>query len=470
MSVRKAVLGAIAAGGVVYGATVAYLDHFDHATAPAPAGDGVDAASTAALNVIREARCDYCHAAKVDLPFYFSLPVANTLMSRDRDQGLRHFRVEPVIEALQNGGVPDEEPLARIEEVIHQNRMPPTLYLLMHWHAHLSAAQRDSMLSWIAQERRQHYATQGVADRFAGEPVQPVPESIPVDSHKVALGQRLFFDRQLSGNGGLSCASCHSLQHGGVDGLVTATGINGQKGPINVPTVFDAAFNKSQFWNGRARTLAEQAAGPVMNPVEMGSHDWSVVAAHLAADPSYVADFQAAFGSDAINQATITDAIAEYEKTLITPDSRFDQYLKGDDAALNTQEKHGYALFKDVGCSGCHTGPSMGGQAFEPMGLEGNYFAARGGPLTDADKGRIEVTHNPADMERFKVPNLRNIALTGPYFHDGSVKTLDQAVRDMARYQTPDHDISDQDVADIVAFLNTLTGRYQGETLRNTAP
>ena len=470
MSVRKAVLGAIAAGGVVYGATVAYLDHFDHATAPAPAGAGVDAASTAALNVIREARCDYCHAAKVDLPFYFSLPVANTLMSRDRDQGLRHFRVEPVIEALQNGGVPDEEPLARIEEVIHQNRMPPTLYLLMHWHAHLSAAQRDSMLSWIAQERRQHYATQGVADRFAAEPVQPVPEFILVDSHKVALGQRLFFDRQLSGNGGLNCASCHSLQHGGVDGLVTATGINGQKGPINVPTVFDAAFNKSQFWNGRARTLAEQAAGPVMNPVEMGSHDWSVVAAHLAADPSYVADFQAAFGSDTINQATITDAIAEYEKTLITPDSRFDQYLKGDDAALNTQEKHGYALFKDIGCSGCHTGPSMGGQAFEPMGLEGDYFAARGGPLTDADKGRIEVTHNPADMERFKVPNLRNIALTGPYFHDGSVKTLDQAVRNMARYQTPDHDISDQDVADIVAFLNTLTGRYQGETLRNTTP
>ncbi|WP_182355293.1 cytochrome-c peroxidase [Komagataeibacter europaeus] len=470
MSVKTAVAGLVAAGIVAYGGTVAYLTHFDHAGAPAPAGAGVDPTSAAALNVIREARCDYCHAAKVDLPFYFSLPVANTLMSHDRDQGLRHFRVEPVINALQNGGVPDQEPLARIEEVINQNRMPPTLYLLMHWHAHLSAAQRESMLAWIAQVRRQHYATPGVADRFAAEPVQPVPESVPVDSHKVALGQRLFFDRKLSGDGTLNCASCHSLQHGGVDGLVTATGIHGQKGPINVPTVYDAVFNKWQFWNGRAGTLAQQAAGPVMNPVEMGSHDWTSVAARLREDPTYGPDFQAAYGSDTIDENTITDAIGEYEKTLVTPDSRFDQYLKGDDAALNTQEKHGYALFKQVGCSGCHTGPSMGGQAFEPLGLEGNYFSARGGKLTDADKGRFEVTHDPADMERFKVPNLRNIALTGPYFHDGSIKTLDGAVRDMARYQTPDHDISNQDVADIVAFLNTLTGRYQGETLRNTTP
>ena len=470
MSVRKAVFGIIAAGGVAYGGTVAYLTHFDHATAPAPAGAGVDAVSASALNVVREARCDYCHAANVDLPFYFSLPVANTLMNRDRAEGLKHFRVEPVITALQNGSVPDEEPLARIEEVINQNRMPPTLYLLMHWHAHLSAAQRESMLAWIAQVRRQHYATAGVADRFAAEPVQPIPESVPVEAAKVALGQRLFFDRHLSGDGQSSCASCHSLQHGGVDGLVTATGIYGRKGPINVPTVFDAVFNKSQFWKGRAATRADQAAGPVMNPLEMGSHDWSGVADHLREDPSYVTDFQAAFGNDTIDQTTITDAIAEYEKTLITPDSRFDQYLKGDDAALNTQEKQGYRLFKEIGCSGCHTGVSMGGQAFAPMGLEGDYFAARGGALTDADKGRFTVTHNAADMERFKVPNLRNIALTAPYFHDGSVKTLDDAVRKMARYQTPDHSISDQDVADIVAFLNTLTGRYQGETLHNAAP
>lgn len=465
MSVRKAILGIVAVGGIAYGGTVAYLTHFDHETAPAPAGANVDAVSATALNVLREARCDYCHAAKVELPFYFKVPVANQLMNRDRDQGLRHFRVEPVIEALQTGKVPGEEAMARIEEVVRQNRMPPSLYLLMHWHAHMSTEQRDAVLAWIAQERREHYATSGVAARFAAEPVQPVPAALPVDANKVALGQRLFFEKKLSENGELNCASCHSLQHAGMDGLVTATGIFGQKGPINDPTVFNAALNQSQFWNGRAATLADQAAGPVMNPLEMGSHDWGAVADRLRADPTYVADFQTAFGRADINQDTITAAIAEFEKTLLTPDSRFDQYLKGDDTALNTQEKHGYELFKTVGCSGCHTGASMGGQAFEVMGLEGDYFAARGGAVTDADKGRFTVTHQPQDMERFKVPNLRNVALTAPYFHDGSIKTLDGAVREMARYQTPDHDISDQDVADIVAFLNTLTGKYQGQTL-----
>ncbi|MBB2189770.1 c-type cytochrome [Gluconacetobacter azotocaptans] len=472
MSVRKVILSVAALGCVAYGGVVGYLTHFDHESAP---NLGVHSptlgnpTALAAFNVIREARCDYCHARNTDLPFYFHVPVANQLMQRDLDQGLRHFRIEPVIEAFQNGTVPSEEQLARIEEVVRQNRMPPTLYLLMHWHAHMSQAQRDALLAWIADERRAHYATPGVSPRFSAEPVQPIPDALPVDDSKVALGRRLFFDKQLSGNGTLSCASCHGLDHGGADGRVTALGIDNQHGPINVPTVYDAAFNQSQFWNGRAATLADQAAGPVMNPLEMGSHDWGQVAGTLKQDPTYIAAFQAAFGSDDITKDTITAAIAEYEKTLITPDSRFDRYLKGDAQALNAQEKNGYALFKSVGCSGCHTGASMGGQAFEVMGLEGNYFADRGGKVTDADEGRYMVTHSDDDRERFKVPNLRNIALTAPYFHDGSVKTLEQAVRDMARYQTPDHDVSDHDVADIVAFLRTLTGTYQGRMLTDAA-
>ncbi|MBB2165744.1 c-type cytochrome [Gluconacetobacter sp. 1b LMG 1731] len=471
MSVRKAIVSVAVLGIVAYGGVVGYLTHFDHETAPTLDTHSptlADPVTSAAFAAIREARCDYCHARNVELPFYFHVPVANQLMQRDVDRGLRHFRIEPVIEAFQTGAVPSEEQLARIEEVIRQNRMPPTLYLLMHWHAHLSQAQRDALLNWVAAERRAHYATPGVAARFAGEPVQPVPESVPVDAAKVALGQRLFFDKQLSGDGTLNCASCHALDHGGVDGRVTALGIGGQHGPINVPTVYDSVFNKSQFWNGRAATLAEQAAGPVMNPLEMGSHDWAIVADKVKQDPTYVSAFHDAFGSDDIDKGRITDAIAEYEKTLITPDSRFDRYLKGDEQALNAQEKNGYALFKSIGCSGCHTGVSLGGQAFEVMGLEGDYFAARGGAVTDADKGRFTVTQSPDDMERFKVPNLRNIALTAPYFHDGSVKTLEEAVRLMARYQTPDHTLSDHDIADIVAFLRTLTGTYQGQPLAGT--
>ncbi|WP_323991196.1 cytochrome-c peroxidase [Nguyenibacter sp. L1] len=473
MSVRKIVLSVAALGVAAYGGVIGYLTHFDHETAPTLSVSSPtlkDPTAAAAFAAIREARCDYCHARSTDLPFYFHVPVANQLMRRDLDQGLRHFRIEPVLAAFQNGTVPSEEQLSRIEEVIRQNRMPPTLYLLMHWHAHLSQAQRDALLSWIAAERRAHYATPGVAARFAAEPVQPVPETIPVDAGKVALGQRLFFDKQLSGNGTVSCASCHALDHGGVDGRVTALGINNQHGPINVPSVYDSAFNMSQFWNGRAATLADQAAGPVMNPLEMGAHDWNGVADKLRQDPTYVSAFQAAFGSDGIDKQRITDAIAEYEKTLITPDSRFDRYLKGDEQALSAQEKNGYALFKSIGCSGCHSGVALGGQAYEAMGLEGDYFTDRGGKLTDADRGRYMVTHANADAERFKVPNLRNIALTAPYFHDGSVKTLDQAVRDMARYQTPYHDLSDHDVADIVSFLKTLTGTYQGKTLANATP
>ncbi|MBS4073855.1 cytochrome-c peroxidase [Ameyamaea chiangmaiensis] len=466
--IGKLLGGLAVAGAVAYGGVVAYLTHFDHAGAPELSVSSPtrhDPVALAAFNVLREARCDYCHAAHTTLPFYFHLPVARQLMASDLQSGLRHFRVEPVLAAFEAGTAPSVEQLSRIEEVINQNRMPPTLYLLMHWHAYLDEAQRHAVIDWINQTRRTHYATPGVAASFAAEPVQPIPESVAVNEAQAALGKRLFFEKALSGDGTLSCASCHALNKGGVDNLVTADGIHHQRGPINVPSVFDSGFNASQFWDGRAATLADQAAGPVMNPVEMGSHDWAGVADRVRTDPSYVAAFQSAFGNDTIDRTTITTAIAEYEKTLITPDSRFDLYLKGDAGAITAQEKRGYDLFKSVGCSGCHSGVAMGGQAYEAMGLEGPYFDDRHAAYQKVDNGRQNVTGEASDHNRFKVPNLRNVALTGPYFHDGSATTLEQAVRAMARYQTPDHAISDRDVTDIVAFLKTLTGKYQGTPL-----
>lgn len=465
---KKIILSLVVLGLAAYGGSVAYLQHWDHATAPQLPADSPtrsDPVALAAFGALREARCDFCHAAHTELPFYFHVPLANQLMSKDVSEGLRHFRIEPVLAALQQGKPVNEEQLGRIEEVISQGRMPPDLYVFMHWHAHLDARQNQAVLTWVQDERRRHYATAGVAAGHAADPIQPIPAALPVNPSQVALGQKLFFDKQLSGDGTLNCASCHDLQHGGVDGLVTATGIHGQKGPINVPTVYNAVFNVLQFWNGRARDLADQAGGPVMNPVEMGSHDWSQVADRLNKDPAYAAQFQAAFGSPQIDQRSVTSAIAAFETTLITPDSRFDQYLKGNDQAITAEEKHGYALFKSVGCAGCHNGVAAGGGAFEVMGLEGNYFGDRGGKLSDADSGRFAVTHDPLDQERFKVPTLRNVALTAPYFHDGSAKTLEQAVREMAKYQTPDQHMSDADVHAIVAFLNTLTGTYQGKSL-----
>nr|WP_243429607.1 cytochrome-c peroxidase [Acetobacter sacchari] len=470
--VKRIVLGIAGAGLLAYGATVAYLTYYDRAGAPqlpAESPTQHNPVALAAFNALDEARCDYCHTQGAALPFYASLPGAHQLMQHDLHEGLRHFRMEPVIEAFRKGEAPSEEQLSRIEEVIQQNRMPPAQYLLMHWHAHLSGDQRNAILDWVKAERRAHYQTAGVAPAFAAEPVQPIPESLPVDKDKVALGEKLFFDKRLSGDGTLNCASCHGLDKGGVDNLVTATGIKGQKGPINAPTVYNSAYNIVQFWNGRARTLADQAAGPVMNPKEMGSHDWSEVAGKLSSDPYYTDAFARLYPDQPVGKDTITDAIAEYEKTLITPDSRFDLYLKGDASALNAREKHGYELFKSVGCSGCHNGPAMGGGAMEVMGLEGDYFHERGGALTDADSGRIAVTQDELDRERFLVPTLRNVALTGPWFHDGSAKTLEQAVRKMALYQTPRHDLSKNDIDDITAFLKTLTGRYNGKPLDATS-
>jgi len=470
---RRLIASLVGAGVLAYGGTIAFLTHFDHVTAPelpATSPTKQDPVALAAFNALREARCDYCHATGRDLPFYFKVPVANQLMEKDLHEGLRHFRIEPVLAAFDQGKPPTEEQLSRIEEVITQNRMPPTMYLLMHWHAHLSDAERQSILHWVEETRRKYYADTGAAEKFAAEPVRPVPESVPVDAAKVALGRQLFFDKTLSGDGTLNCASCHDLNHGGVDHLTTATGIGGQKGPINVPTVYDAYFKVAQFWNGRAADLAEQAGGPVMNPVEMGSHDWPGVAAKLQANPEYTELFQSAFGPNAsIDQNTITTAIAEFEKTLITPDSPFDEYLKGNATAISDQAKRGYETFKRIGCSGCHSGIALGGGAYEAMGLEGDYFKDRGGKVTDADEGRYAVTHNNDDRFRFVVPTLRNIDQTAPYFHDGSAKTLDEAVRKMARYQTPDHDITDQDVSDIVAFLKTLTGKYEGRSLADMA-
>lgn len=468
--VKKAVAGLALAGVVAYGGTIAYLTHFDHAGAPTLPADSPtlkDPVALAAFNALRETRCDYCHTRGADLPFYFHVPIAKQIMSRDLEQGLRHFRIEPVLAALRSGQAPTVEQLTRIETVIEQNRMPPGAYLLMHPHAYMTEKERRDVIAWTREVRARHYAGQGVAPQFAAEPIQPIPEKMDVNWEKAALGRDLFFDKRLSGDGTLNCASCHGLDKGGVDHLVTATGIHDQKGPINVPTVYNSVFNLAQFWNGRARDLAAQAAGPVTNPVEMGSHDWTVAAAHILAVPGYAARFEAVYGADTVNQATITDAIAEYEKTLVTPDSRFDRYLKGDNKAISAQELRGYERFKAIGCAACHNGVAVGGGAYEIMGLEGPYFADRKRPITDADKGRETFTSSRDDFERFKVPNLRNIELTGPYFHDGSAKTLPDAVRAMARYQTTDHAVSEQDVADITAFLKTLTGTYDGMPLKD---
>lgn len=284
--------------------------------------------------------------------------------------------------------------------------------------------------------------------------VTPLPEVVVTNPAKVALGRRLFHDPILSGDGTVSCASCHSLDRGGADGRRVSLGIHNQPGPINSPTVFNARFNLAQFWDGRAADLREQAGGPMANPIEMGSTVENA-ATSVGRSPQYVEMFRQVYGGPVTGE-NLRDAIAAYEETLVTP-SRFDRWLKGDEHALSPEERAGADLFVTTGCITCHQGVNLGGTSFQRMGAVRNYFAERGTPLTEADNGRYNVTHNEADRHFFKVPTLRNVALTAPYFHDGSRGTLDEAVRAMAHFQLG-RELSDEQVSRIVAFLNSLTG------------
>lgn len=290
--------------------------------------------------------------------------------------------------------------------------------------------------------------------------ITPIPQTVKVNEAKAELGKKLYNDTLLSADNSTSCATCHDLSKGGVDRLPTSKGIKNQNGPINAPTVFNSEHNFVQFWDGRAADLKEQAAGPVANPKEMGD-TWENVVKKVAADPAYAASFKKLYGGK-VTKETITDAIAEFERTLITPDSKFDQFLRGDKKALTALEKKGWQLFQDKGCTGCHNGPYLGGNSYQA--LNEDYFKDRGGKLTDADMGRFNVTKDEADKHTFKVPMLRNIAETAPYFHDGSVKTLPEAVRKMAKYQLGD-ELKPNEVNAIVAFLKTLTGKYEGVPL-----
>ena len=295
----------------------------------------------------------------------------------------------------------------------------------------------------------------------SNEPIQPIEPLTGLDPRKIELGRKLFHDPQLSHNDQLSCAHCHNLKTGGTDRKARSTGINGAIGVINAPTVLNSGFNFSQFWDGRAATLEMQIDGPVQSDIEMGS-TWPEVIEKLKRSPEYVKAFQQIYG-DEIQSEHVRDAIAEFERSLSTPNSRFDRFLRHDATALSSREQEGYKLFKSFGCASCHQGVSVGGNMYQKLGVMAPYFTDRG-HITKADQGRFNVTGDPRDMYMFKVPSLRNVELTAPYFHDGSAATLADAVRMMAKYQLGRH-LSDQEVELIVEFLKTLTGELNGKPL-----
>lgn len=291
----------------------------------------------------------------------------------------------------------------------------------------------------------------------AQEPVQPIEAAKVADPVRVELGKKLWFDPRLSRSGFISCNSCHNLSTGGADNLKTSIGDKWQKGPINSPTVLNSSLNLAQFWDGRAKDLKEQAGGPIANPGEMAfTHDLAVDM--LRSIPQYVAEFRQVFGNDRLGISEVTAAIAAFEETLVTPNARFDRWLNGDRKAINEQELRGYQLFKASGCVACHNGPNLGGNSFQKMGLVEAY------KTDNPAEGRSAVTGNDAERFNFKVPTLRNVELTYPYFHDGAADTLAEAVDTMGKIQLG-KTFTPVENRDIVAFLKTLTGDQPQLTL-----
>ena len=420
--------------------------------------------------ILDKGGCVFCHSANPDLPFYADLPVAKSLIKAHVDEGYKAFDIEPMMKAIKNGEAVNEVDLAKVEKCVADGTMPLVSYYLAHWGSSLTSAKTDIVLDWVKQHRAQFYPNTLAADEFKNEPVRPIPDSVAVNADKVALGKELYHDTRLSGDGTISCASCHAIETAGVDNHKFSDGIGGQQGGINAPTSYNAVFNFVQFWDGRALTLAEQAAGPPLNPVEMGSKSFDEIAGRLAADADFAKRFTAVY-PEGLNEKTITDAIAEYEKTLITPNCPFDLYLKGDKNAMTAEQIEGYELFKEYKCATCHAGVNMGGLSYELMGQRADYFKdrevnAKSG-LTDSDNGRWAQTKVERDRYRFKTPSLRNIALTWPYYHDGSVPTLEKATEMMAEYQVG-RKMPEAEIKKVKSFLDALTGQYQGKTLTNT--
>lgn len=281
---------------------------------------------------------------------------------------------------------------------------------------------------------------------FSNELIKPIPIPTNLDSAKVALGEKLFFDARLSVDDTIACASCHKLDEGGADNIVFSFGVEGKKGNMNSPTVLNAVYNFRQFWDGRAKNLQEQVTVPIQNPVEMGFNFPDLIV--KLQETEYKELFDKIY-KEGITKSTIINAIVEYEKTLVTPNAPFDQYLRGDTFAISKNAQIGYELFKSKGCISCHNGTNIGGNLYSKFGV-----------IKDANIssfGRYNVTKRERDKYFFKVPTLRNIKDTAPYFHDGRVSTLHDAIEIMAQLQLG-RKFSQKEVYQIEEFLKTLSG------------
>jgi len=413
----------------------------------------------AVIGILNQKGCIACHSFNPEIPFYAKFPLIGRVIKEDMHKAARFVTLDPIDSTVTSV---DEVTLAKIEQSIISGSMPPASYTHVYWRSKISKAEKQTVLAWVNETRKNRFYDGIASEEFALEPIRPIPDSIPVNAEKTALGKDMYNDTRISLDNTVSCATCHILSEGGADHADerTSEGIYGQKGGVNSPTVYNAVFQIRQFWNGRAANLAEQAGQPPVNPVEMGEQTWEMIVGRLREDKDLAARFEKLYPGEGLTEATVCDAIAEYEKTLLTPDSPFDRYLKGDKSALTQEQLDGYKAFRESDCASCHSGILVGGASFEYLGIvDESYFDSRDKsiPYVSDDDGLKGFTLKERDLHRFKVPTLRNVALTPPYFHDGTIQTLEEATEAMMKYQTGTK-ADAATIASIVTFLETLNG------------
>lgn len=423
------------------------------------------AQADAVASQVLQMKCAACHAQ--DASYSKVLNFLSFGLMRDHVEGAkRAFTLTPDSD-IRSGNVD----YLKMDYVLRTRRMPPASYSAVHLGSRLTPTDVAIL--------RNKYKESGAAARMFAPVAPAAAPGTDLEAARVYLGYLLYHDGRLSTNNKVSCASCHDLTKGGTDNLPKSEGVPGpdglpQLGGVNAPTTLNAAGNIRQFWDGRAANLKEQAGGPPLNPVEMGFScvaDWDIIAHKLSNDPELVALFAYVFGDRGISGDTVTTAIAAYEQTLATPDSDFDRYLKGDDKALTDSQKSGLDSFVQLGCATCHSGPTLGGISFEYVNTHGDFRAlATPADYQEGAFGLQDFTKNPEHKDMFRVPNLRNVALTAPYFHTGTVNSLQEAVRIMIQTQNGAGSASDTTVKNITRFLEAQTGKLYGKPANMLKP
>lgn len=444
----------VAVMGAVVGAVSLVSQKLLEPEAPLPERVDMKKADEMAHAVI-QAKCADCHGANSDINTFINFFSGN-MLREDVENARRAWKIEG--DPMVRSGLVD---FLKMDHVLRTRSMPPVQYTIVHVGSRLTP--QDVALL------RLRYSEQGAMRRR----FQPLATAEPEADNilKAHLGYMLFHDARLSTNNEVSCSSCHDISMGGTDHKPKSEGVPGkdgkpQLGGVNAPTVFNAAWHIRQFWDGRAADLQEQAGGPPLNPVEMGyatPEDWDHIAAKLRQDPLIVALFDYVYGDIGITDDTITDAIAAFERTLTTPDSAFDRYLKGEENAMDEEQKAGMSAFVSYGCATCHAGPAMGGLSFEPINKRAPLRAHAPG-YEEGAWGLQDYTDQPEHKDMFRVPTLRNVALTYPYFHTGTVQRLEEAVRIM--FETQAGSVPAEGVLrSVTRFLEAQTGTFRGKSL-----